>query len=112
MSLSFPKSFVFSSVVMTLMLFPIHTSAVEISFNSTPQITHLPRYGLNLGGSGSWGAEQLRSNILNNPGFEPVLDRTLLIVSEKRFHRFADDNSWLARTDGFWNNGVLRVNLV
>lgn len=105
MSLSFPKSFVFSSVVMTLMLFPTHTSAVEISFNSMPQITNLSRYGLNLGGSGSWGAEQLRSNILNNPGFEPVLDRTLLIVSEKGFHRFADDNSWLARTDGFWNNG-------
>ncbi len=64
----------------------------------------LPRYGLNLGGSGTWGAEQLRANVLANPGFEPVLDRTLLIVKAVQGNRIVDDVPWLARTDGFWSN--------
>lgn len=65
----------------------------------------LPRYGLNLGGSGTWGAEQLRSNILANPGFEAVLDRTVLIVKSAEGRRIVDDTNWLARPDGFWSGG-------
>lgn len=65
----------------------------------------VPRFGLNLGGSGTWGAEQLRANVLVNPGFEPVLDRTLLIVREARGRRLVDDTAWLARPDGFWTGG-------
>jgi len=67
-----------------------------------PIEVELPRYGLNLGGSGTWGAEQLRANILTNPGFEAVLDRSLLIVGERGFRQLVDDNNWLARADGFW----------
>lgn len=63
----------------------------------------LPRYGLNLGGSGTWGAEQLRANILPNPGFEPILDRTIVVVREAAGNRIVDDTAWLARGDGFWN---------
>lgn len=64
----------------------------------------LPRYGLNLGGSGTWGAEHLRANVLANPGFEPVLDRTLLILKEASAGRMVDDTPWLARPNGFWDN--------
>jgi hypothetical protein len=63
----------------------------------------LPRYGLNLGGSGTWGAEHLRANVLGNPGFEPVLDRTLLVLKEASRGRMVDDTSWLARPNGFWD---------
>lgn len=63
----------------------------------------MPRYGLNLGGSGTWGAEHLRANLLANPGFEPVLDRTLLIIKETGSHVMVDDTPWLSRPDGFWN---------
>lgn len=63
----------------------------------------MPRYGLNLGGSGTWGAEHLRANLLANPGFEPVLDRTLLVIKEAANQAMVDDTPWLARPDGFWN---------
>ena len=63
----------------------------------------LPRYGLNLGGSGTWGAEQLRANVLANPGFEPILDRAIVVVGQAGGKRFSDDTDWLARADGFWS---------
>jgi hypothetical protein len=69
----------------------------------------LPRYGLNLGGSGTWGAEQLRANVLLNPGFEPVLDRTILILKETDSNRIVDDSNWLARPDGFWSSASFNV---
>jgi hypothetical protein len=83
------------------------------AFSSTATLTpdgplleaDLPRYGLNLGGSGTWGAEQLRSNILANPGFEAVLDRSIVIVKAVDGRRIVDDTDWLARPDGFWNGG-------
>lgn len=88
-----------------------HGSAFSTTLSPamTPLHADIPRYGLNLGGSGQWGAEQLRSNILNNPGFEAVLDRTIFIVGQKAFHHLTDDNNWLAREDGFWNQGTYHV---
>jgi hypothetical protein len=74
-----------------------------------PLAAELPRYGLNLGGSGTWGAEQLRANVLVNPGFEPVLDRTVLILKEARRDVIVDDAPWLARPDGFWSGAVYDV---
>lgn len=69
----------------------------------------LPRYGLNLGGSSSWGAEQLRANVLINPGFEAVLDRSIVIVKQAAGNRVVDDTDWLARADGFWSGGHYSV---
>lgn len=79
--------------------------STTLEIGRSPVNTELPRYGLNLGGTGTWGAEQLRSNILVNPGFEPVLDRAILIVGEHDGARLADDTSWLARPEGFWIGG-------
>jgi len=69
----------------------------------------LPRYGLNLGGTGTWGAEQLRANVLANPGFEPILDRTIVVVGDVRSDRFSDDTDWLARPPGFWSGATFDV---
>ena len=63
----------------------------------------LPRYGLNLGGSGTWGAEQLRANVLANPGFEPVVDRAIVNVAHVDAFSFSDDTDWLSRSEGFWS---------
>lgn len=63
----------------------------------------LPRYGLNLGSANRWGAEQLRANILWNPGFEPTVDRAVVVVKEAASGRVVDDTPWLARPDGFWD---------
>ena len=73
-----------------------------LSAEGPPLDDDLPRYGLNLGGSGTWGAEQLRANVLANPGLEAILDRTIVVASEASADRVVDDRDWLARPDGFW----------
>lgn len=81
------------------------SGTATLSPDGPPLDVDLPRYGLNLGGSGTWGAEQLRSNILANPGFEAVLDRSIVIVKAAAGRRIVDDANWLARPDGFWSGG-------
>ena len=81
------------------------SNTATLTPDGPPLEADLPRYGLNLGGSGTWGAEQLRSNILANPGFEAVLDRSIVIVKAVDGRRIVDDTDWLARPDGFWNGG-------
>lgn len=83
--------------------------ATTLEIGNEPLHAGLPRYGLNLGGTGTWGAEQLRSNILINPGFEPVIDRAILIVREHDGARLTDDTAWLARPEGFWIGGQYDV---
>jgi hypothetical protein len=67
------------------------------------------RIGINLGTWTSWGAEQLSSNVLMNPGFETTIDRALVIVSHADGRSFEDDRSWLARPDGFWRGAHYEV---
>lgn len=81
------------------------STTATLTPDGPPLDADLPRYGLNLGGSGTWGAEQLRSNILANPGFETVLDRSIVIVKSAGGRRIVDDANWLARPDGFWSGG-------
>ncbi|MEY4762954.1 MAG: hypothetical protein RLZZ200_2810 [Pseudomonadota bacterium] len=69
----------------------------------------LPRYGLNVGRPSTWGADQLRANVLANPGFEPTTDRALVIVGESGSRSFVDDVAWLARADGFWSGSTYDV---
>jgi hypothetical protein len=69
----------------------------------------VPRIGLNLGSGHYWGAEQLASNILRNPGFEPLLDRSIVIVARSDGHGFADNDIWQRRPDGFWRGGTYDV---
>ncbi|WP_297573653.1 hypothetical protein [uncultured Deefgea sp.] len=69
----------------------------------------VPRFGLNLGGPSYWGAEQLRANIVRNPGFEPLLDRSLVIVDRLDGRQITDRDAWVARPDGFWIGGQFQV---
>jgi hypothetical protein len=69
----------------------------------------VPRIGLNLGGSSTWGADQLINNVLKNPGFEAPLDRTLVIARDIGRNTVTDDNAWLARPDGFWDGATFDV---
>ncbi len=69
----------------------------------------VPRIGLNLGGSSTWGADQLINNVLKNPGFEAPLDRTMVIAKDLGRNTVTDDNPWLARPDGFWDGGSFDV---
>ncbi len=85
------------------------TPGVLLEADGSTIIHNMPRYGLNLGGSGTWGAEQLRANVLANPGFEPVLDRTIVIVKEASSGYVVDDTNWLTRPDGFWNGATYDI---
>jgi hypothetical protein len=78
---------------------------VTLQQSAVPVLTDAPRIGLNLGGSSTWGAEQLVANVLKNPGFEPLVDRTLVIVKEVAGTAVMDDTHWLGRPDGFWDGG-------
>ena len=84
-------------------------SIAALSLNSEALAPELPRYGLNLGGSGTWGAEQLRANVLANPGFEPIVDRAIVVVGQAGGRRFYDDTDWLARPEGFWSGAAYDV---
>ena len=84
-------------------------SGVTIKVLPTSLGVELPRYGLNLGGTGTYGAEQLRSNIVANPGFESILDRAIVIVDQVGPRSFTDDTNWLARTKGFWAGGSFDI---
>ncbi len=102
----------FSQVILSTLLigaYPHLAQSESLTLSDDVISREVPRYGLNLGGSGQWGAEQLRTNILNNPGFEPILDRTIFIVGKKGFHNLTDDNNWLARENGFWSHGTYHV---
>jgi len=85
------------------------TGTVDLIIGDTPVHADSPRIGLNLGQWTSWGAEQLSRNILKNPGFEGTIDRALVRASNVHRHGFSDDESWLARADGFWAGAGFEV---
>ena len=76
---------------------------------ATPRVTDVRRLGVNLGLWSYWGAEQLMSNVLKNPGFEGLLDRAVVIVASADSQGFSDDTTWLGRPDGFWAGAEFEV---
>jgi hypothetical protein len=83
--------------------------SVLLTAAAQPVQRAVPRIGLNLGGSSTWGADQLINNVLKNPGFEAPLDRTLVIAKDIGRNTVTDDNPWLARPDGFWDGARFDV---
>ena len=69
----------------------------------------LPRFGLNLGGWTTWGAEQLMGNVLKNPGLEAGIDRGLLVVQQAGRNTVTDDAPWAGRPPGFWSGAHFAV---
>ncbi|MCC5871559.1 MAG: hypothetical protein JJU22_04105 [Gammaproteobacteria bacterium] len=82
---------------------------LELVIADSATLADTPRIGLNLGQWTSWGAEQLSRNILKNPGFEGSIDRALVRATDVHRHGFSDDESWLARADGFWAGASFEV---
>src|ERR1700722_7058579 len=80
----------------------MHISAVA-------EIVNVPRIGMNLGSWTYYGAEQFSSNVLMNPGFEPTIDRAIVVVHDANLRGFSDDSSWLGRRDNFWIGGTFQV---
>ncbi len=83
--------------------------AIELTINPQPIAYNQARIGLNLGHSTTWGAEQLMRNIVKNPGFEGIIDRTLVIIEKADWRGFTDNVTWTARPEGFWNGADYEV---
>jgi len=83
----------------------------EVAFQvaNQPMAREIPRIGINLGSRTSWGAEQLMSNVLANPGFEPTIDGAIVSVREVSGAEFTDDTSWLKRADHFWDQASFSI---
>ncbi len=83
--------------------------AATMHISAVAEIVNVPRIGLNLGSWTYYGAEQFSSNVLMNPGFEPTIDRAIVVVHDANLRGFSDDSSWLGRRDNFWIGGTFQV---
>ena len=88
---------------------PARSAPATISVNATAAIVNVHRIGMNLGSWTYYGAEQFSSNVLMNPGFEPTIDRAIVIVHDINAEGFSDDSQWLGRPDDFWKGASFQV---
>jgi hypothetical protein len=80
-----------------------------ISVSATAAIVNVRRIGVDLGSWTYYGAEQFSANVLMNPGFEPNIDRAIVIVHDTSAAGFSDDSSWLGRPNNFWSGATFQV---
>jgi len=66
-------------------------------------------FGINLGFRSSWGAEQLMSNVVMNPGFEGIIDRCLVTALPLDRYRFLENSKWFGRPVEFWVGAEYQV---
>lgn len=97
------------TAAMTLNLVAAAAAAPAVQLSPGEAIGELPRIGVNLGGRSVWGAEQLMTNVLRNPGFESVLDGALIVVANVHGASVLDDSRWMARPSGFWAGASYEV---
>jgi hypothetical protein len=86
---------------------PHHMEAATVT--ARVLVPHVGPFGVNLGGWSFWGADQLLSNILKNPGFEGLLDGAIAMPTHSGANSFDDAPTWLARPDGFWEGARFSI---
>jgi hypothetical protein len=99
------KSLLIVTVWLFLLAGPVRVSnvhAIEFQVSSKALMTDVSRFGVNLGFWTSWGAEQLMANVIKNPGFEGLIDRTIIVVGGIEGNSFWVDDAHLGWPDGFW----------
>ena len=84
-------------------------SPPRLSVAPRPSMNDALRVGINLGTRTSWGAEQLASNVIRNPGFEETIDRAIVMVSHHDGPGSEDDQGWLERPNGFWKGASYEI---
>lgn len=89
----------------TIPLRPVDRISLVVS--SEPQRKGVQRIGMNLGIWTSWGAEQLGSNIIRNPGFEGLTDGALASVKSIHGATVVLDGPSVHRPSGFWNGASI-----
>lgn len=66
------------------------------------------RIGVNLGTWTTYGAQQLSTNIIMNPGFEGDIDRVFVFVNTTTWNTFFDQTGW-GFDDNYWNGASYMV---
>ena len=92
----------FLSLTAAVALVGCHSRAkgsVDVELTAEAVTRDVRHFGVNLGSWTTWGAEQLPSNVIKNPGFEGVIDRALVTVAYSRSGEFSDETSLGDRTD-------------
>ena len=84
-------------------------ASVRVDVAAEVLVGDVRRIGVNLGTWHAWGAEQLGQNVLQNPGFEGLIDRAIVIVRTASATGFTDDTPGLGRPDGFWRGARFDV---
>jgi hypothetical protein len=92
-------------------LFCFRGPAAQEAVQIQPEIavSGVEPFGINLGFRSSWGAEQLMSNVVMNPGFEGIVDRCLVAALPVDRYRFLDKAKWNGRADEFWAGAEYQV---
>lgn len=82
---------------------PAHYQVAPTAVYDKPE-----RIGVNIGTWTTYGAQQLNSNILMNPGFEGDIDRVFVFVNSTTWNTFFDQPGW-GYDDGYWDGASYRV---
>jgi hypothetical protein len=82
---------------------------VTLVVSPKPQMRDVRRIGMNLGMWTSWGAEQLGSNIIKNPGFEGLMDGALSRIQSAHETTMVLYGMAVHRPDGFWNGASINI---
>jgi hypothetical protein len=82
---------------------------VRLSVSPEARMHDVPRIGMNLGIWTSWGAEQLGTNIIKNPGFEGLVDGSLATIHSTTGKTVILEGLGVHRPDGFWNGASINV---
>ncbi len=91
-----------SAVILIALFATLRPSVYRAQVTREVLLDRVAPFGVNLGTWTSWGAEQLSSNVIKNPGFEGLIDRAIVVNSSFSAGTFEDDHDWLARPDAFW----------
>jgi hypothetical protein len=78
------------------------SQTVDATVTRRVRVEGVRPFGVNLGNWTFWGAEQLVSNVIKNPGFEGLIDGAMAIPQHSGGETFDDSPNWLARGSGFW----------
>ena len=104
-----PALVVVGTLAMAAVARALSGEPVRVEIGERVVLRDVRRIGVNLGSWRSWGAEQLGSNVLQNPGFEGTIDRAIVVVAAADAGGFSDDQAWLGRADGFWAGATYDV---
>jgi len=96
------SSIVFAVLAATFWL-RAYSAGPQADITSKVLVSHVMPFGVNLGIWTAWGSEQLSSNIVKNPGFEGIVDRSIVIPLHVGPDNFDDSPAWMARADSFWD---------